>query len=629
MATYLGRFLILAKLASEWSAANPVLMNGELGVADPGSALPVLKVGDGVRPWSALPQISGAGGGGASPDYIAGTTTTLAPGSFATVAIDNTVSPPTISFGIPRGDPGPANTLAIGTTTTGLPGSPASATISGVAPNQTLNLVIPQGPIGPQGIDGADGSPGPAGATGPANVLTIGTVTTAPAGGAADATITGTTPAQVLNLTIPTGAQGPQGPIGPAGPGGSSSLADPTALVGLAVVPGVSTFGMRADAAPALSLAISPPWTGQHSWTLPLIAAHGSPAVPSYSFTAAGGYGLYYAAGALGFAAGGVQAGYLSSNALTVNGNITATNGFVNATNNPGDSAYLAAQISGTEGLYFVANNSGDVLAGIPANSYGISTATGNPITVVLGSTVVARFGGSGGNGTGSLTTYGTATNYALNCVGYGTSANVGSTSGIRLVSSGSGRAVDIVFTDGAVWNSWIGAAGNGDLIFSVTGAGSFGMKLQIGATRTRTVNPLQALDGSASVTAFGFDAEPGNGMFRRVANTLSFAAAGVIAFEATASGLYAPSFNSSSSRAIKRETGAPSKVANILARLRPLLYRLLDGDDREQLGLVAEEVHEVCPQLSDGKTVAYDRLAILLLADWQASRGNSSTPRS
>jgi len=28
--------------------------------------------------------------------------------------------------------------------------------------------------------------------------------------------------------------------------------------------------------------------------------------------------------------------------------------------------------------------------------------------------------------------------------------------------------------------------------------------------------------------------------------------------------------------------------------------------------------VRDVCPQLSDGKTVSYDRLAILLLADWQ-----------
>lgn len=83
-----------------------------------------------------------------------------------------------------------------------------------------------------------------------------------------------------------------------------------------------------------------------------------------------------------------------------------------------------------------------------------------------------------------------------------------------------------------------------------------------------------------------------------------------------------APAFNATSSRAIKRETGKPSRAADILARLRPIFYRLLADESREQLGLIAEEVHELCPQLSDGKTVSYDRLALLLLADWQESRG-------
>jgi hypothetical protein len=96
---------------------------------------------------------------------------------------------------------------------------------------------------------------------------------------------------------------------------------------------------------------------------------------------------------------------------------------------------------------------------------------------------------------------------------------------------------------------------------------------------------------------------------------TLTAGSGGVINMVSAAQ---APSFTTTSARAVKRETGAPPKPASILARLRPILYRLLAGDDREQLGLIAEEVREVCPQLSDGKTVAYDRLAILLLAAWQ-----------
>jgi hypothetical protein len=261
MTTYLGRFLILAKLAGEWSAANPVLMNGELGVADPGSATPVLKVGDGVRTWSALPPIMGGSGSSGSPDYIVGTTTTLAPGSFATVTINNAASPPTISFGIPQGAAGPANSLAIGTVTTGAPGSAAAALITGTPPAQTLNLVIPQGPVGPAGAAGADGASGPTGAggpAGPANSLAIGTVTTGAAGSAAAATITGTPPTQTLNLTIPTGAQGPAG-------GGNFAI--PTTLVGLVAVDGVSNNSIRSDAAPALSQAIAPVWTAQHQFT--------------------------------------------------------------------------------------------------------------------------------------------------------------------------------------------------------------------------------------------------------------------------------------------------------------------------------------------------------------------------
>ena len=47
--------------------------------------------------------------------------------------------------------PGPANTLSIGTVTTGATGSAASATITGTAPAQTLNLTLPRGE---QGIPG-------------------------------------------------------------------------------------------------------------------------------------------------------------------------------------------------------------------------------------------------------------------------------------------------------------------------------------------------------------------------------------------------------------------------------------------------------------------------------------------
>jgi hypothetical protein len=75
------------------------------------------------------------------------------------------------------------------------------------------SLVGPTGPTG-SGETGATGADGSTGDTGPANVLSIGDVNT---GSSASATITGTSPAQVLNLVLPRGETGPPGPPGTNG----------------------------------------------------------------------------------------------------------------------------------------------------------------------------------------------------------------------------------------------------------------------------------------------------------------------------------------------------------------------------------------------------------------------------
>lgn len=62
------------------------------------------------------------------------------------------------------GPAGPANVLAIGTVTSG---ASASASITGTSPAQTLNLVLPQGDQGPQGVQGVTG---PQGIEGPQGV---------------------------------------------------------------------------------------------------------------------------------------------------------------------------------------------------------------------------------------------------------------------------------------------------------------------------------------------------------------------------------------------------------------------------------------------------------------------------
>lgn len=93
----------------------------------------------------------------------------------------------------PQGPVGPPNILSIGSVTESAPGGPAEADITGTSPAQVLNLIIPRGEVGP---------------VGPPNVLTVGTVTTGAPGTDADVDITGTSPAQVVNFTIPRGDVG-------------------------------------------------------------------------------------------------------------------------------------------------------------------------------------------------------------------------------------------------------------------------------------------------------------------------------------------------------------------------------------------------------------------------------------
>ena len=111
----------------------------------------------------------------------------------------------------PQGPAGPSNTITIGTVSTVDSTVSAAATITGTSPNQVLNLTIPKG------TDGIIGGPGPS------NVLTVGTTTTGAAGTQAQVTITGTSPAQVINFVIPTGATGATGAAGATGPKGDAA----------------------------------------------------------------------------------------------------------------------------------------------------------------------------------------------------------------------------------------------------------------------------------------------------------------------------------------------------------------------------------------------------------------------
>lgn len=137
-----------------------------------------------------------------------------------------------------KGDKGDAAfTLNIGSVTTGEAGGSANVVNVGTTTDQIWNITIPQGikgdkgeqgdrgltgPEGPQGPQGNEGQRGPQGVQGnpgPANTLTIGTVQS---GDTASASITGVSPNQTLNLTLPKGEKGDKGDTGETGPQGAT-----------------------------------------------------------------------------------------------------------------------------------------------------------------------------------------------------------------------------------------------------------------------------------------------------------------------------------------------------------------------------------------------------------------------
>lgn len=141
--------------------------------------------------------IQGVPGNAAS--VAAGTTTTGAPGSVATVTNAGTSSAAVFNFTIPRGDTGaqgvqgnqgPSGTVAVGSTSTGAEGTNAQVTNSGTSTSAILEFVIPRGNTGAGGT------------------TSVGTVTTLSEDSSATVTNTGTPTAGVLNFGIPQGATG-------------------------------------------------------------------------------------------------------------------------------------------------------------------------------------------------------------------------------------------------------------------------------------------------------------------------------------------------------------------------------------------------------------------------------------
>jgi hypothetical protein len=100
-----------------------------------------------------------------------------------------------ISLNGPTGPTGPANVLNIGNVTTAETGVPAAASITGSSPSQLLHLTLPKGN------------------TGTAATIAVGATTTGEAGSSASVTNGGSSSAAVFNFTIPKGDKGNTGTL--------------------------------------------------------------------------------------------------------------------------------------------------------------------------------------------------------------------------------------------------------------------------------------------------------------------------------------------------------------------------------------------------------------------------------
>lgn len=401
------------------------------------------------------------------------------------------------------------------------------------------------------------------------------------------------------------------------------AAADPTASIGLAMAPGVANTYMRSDAAPALNQAIVPSWTGLHTFTA---SARVSGTTASWRLNATSA-----AANSGNWLLRGVNTGVFSISTATdaAPANSVYDALLITRTGTTVDQVKLFAADIALDGpltlktgvwhrsddaaqrFYFV--NGGTTHFKSPLSSSGNAYSFRNGADTDIVTIAAAN---------GTITTIGNLSAQSGNLVLRNRLAVYDANDGYLRLQDGS--YANGVYTPGRFRaDSWLqSTVGVGNVALSQYLAWNDGPFSYAGAYLSGSVGGYTGLtlnDGGLRAT---FMSNGGSGGIYNQGDGrwLLYRSSGTAAN--TDYTINAPAFNVTSARALKTITGNLSDVRSMLARLRPILYRLIEGDTREQAGFIAEEVAEVCPFLSDGKSVCYDRLAILLLAEWQAEHG-------
>ncbi len=287
--------------------------------------------------------------------------------------------------------------------------------------------------------------------------------------------------------------------------GGITGLANPTASVGLTAVNGSAATAMRSDGAPALSQAIAPTWTGNHTFTPAsgntsftagqVLFPDGTVSLPGVSFGTDPDSGLYrIGANNLGLTLNGAKVLDILTTGLAVTGAVVASNTFQTndgSASNPG----FAFLDDPNCGAYRISSD----LWALVSGAFKSAEVTGSGFNT-FGAVVL----GDGTNAVtikdaaGALRLRGTANNQTTNA-SYLSMQQLGGTENGYIGYGGSSARLDVVNN-----------ISNGNVAILAAGTGS-----------------VVVFDGTAAHPMYSFINDPDTGLYTSAANVLDVALGG------------------------------------------------------------------------------------------------------